>query len=139
MRLYKMELYKLCYRKIFIMGVILVIGIMLAVFNTHVAAEEASVDGKCYTGYRAVQVNRRITKEFRGVLTDEKINQIEEKYFKDTNFLSRFVMNYLSNGLLIADSDLGAVKELTGQEIMLEYYQGWNTFCILYSSDAADE
>lgn len=128
MRLYKMELYKLCCRKIFVMGVILVIGIILTVFNAHVAAEEASVDGTCYTGYRAVQMNRQITKEFRGVLTDEKVNQIEEKYYRDTNFLNRFVMNYLSNGSLIAESDLGAVKEITGQEIMLEYYQGWNTF-----------
>lgn len=128
MRLYKMELYKLCCRKIFIMGAILVIGIVLVVFHTHAAAEEASVDGTCYTGYRAVQVNRQITEEFRGVLTDEKVDQIEEKYSGDTNFLSRFVMSYLSYGGSIADSDLGAVKEMTGQEIMLEYYQGWNTF-----------
>lgn len=142
-RLYKMELYKLCYRKIFVMGAILVIGILLAVFCAHVAAEEASVDGIRYTGYKAAQMNRRITEEFRGVLTDEKVEKIVEKYYRDTNFLNQFVMNYLSYGNMqswigdygvaenvypIADSDLGAVKEITGQEIILEYYQGLSVF-----------
>ncbi len=155
MRLYKIELYKLCHRKIFVIGTICVIGIMLISFCLYVSDELATVDGIRYTGYKAVQVNRRITEEFRGVLTDEKVEKIVEKYgfpqkveegwnyFRDGNFLNYFVMDYLSDGYMqswtgdykvaknvypIADSDLGAVKEITGQEIILEYYQGWNTF-----------
>ncbi|MDE5865539.1 MAG: ABC transporter permease [Lachnospiraceae bacterium] len=155
MRLYKMELYKLCHRKIFVIGAICVIGILLISFCLYVSDELATVDGIRYTGYKAVQVNRRITEEFSGVLTDEKVEKIVEKYgfpqkveegwnyFRDGNFLNQFVMSYLSDGYmyswtgdykvaenvcLIADSDLGAVKEITGQEIILEYYQGWNVF-----------
>ncbi|MBD5492883.1 MAG: ABC transporter permease, partial [Lachnospiraceae bacterium] len=155
MRLYKMELYKLCHRKIFVIGVICVIGILLISFCAYVADEIATVDGIRYTGFKAAQVNRRITEEFRGVLTDEKVEKIVEKYgfpqmveegwnyFRDGNFLNYFVLDYLSDGYMrswtgdykvaqnvypIADSDLGAVKEITGQEIILEYYQGWNTF-----------
>ena len=61
-----------------------------------------------YEGYQAVQVNRQITEEFKGILTDEKAAQIIEKYgfpekvekgwyyFRDTNFLNNFVTTYLT-------------------------------------------
>lgn len=159
LRLYKMELYKLCSRKIFVVGAILVIGILLAAFCKQVAYEEATVDGITYTGYRAAQVNRRITEEFKGVLTDEKVEKIIEKYgltyyyvsnrgetsFHE-NFLNGFVNDYLSDKYVqnwysdygdysaekniypIAYSKLGAVREITGQEIILEYYGGWHAF-----------
>ncbi len=141
------------------MGAILVIGILLAAFCTQVAYEEATVDGITYTGYKAVQVNRRITEEFKGVLTDEKVERIVEKYgisydyisnrgevASYENFLRGFVYDYLSvqfmqyrlndygdyvaekNIYPIAYSKLGAVREITGQEIILEYYGGWHTF-----------
>lgn len=154
MRLYKMELYKLCHRKIFIIGALCVIGFVLFAFGVQVIDEEATVDGIRYTGYRAVQVNRRITEEFKGILTDEKVERIVEKYgfphtlesgwgyFRDANFLNQFVMDYLSDGYIIdldeyrvaavtypiADSDLGEVIELSGKDIVLEYYHGWNAF-----------
>ena len=37
-----------------------------------VGVEIATVDGKFYSGYEAVQMNRKITEEFEGDLTDEK-------------------------------------------------------------------
>lgn len=121
-----------------------------------VSDEYAYVDGVTYYGYEAVQVNRRITEEFKGILTDEKVDAIVEKYgfpkevarnyggFRDSNFLNHFVVEYLADGFMrgweegeyqvstmtypIADTELGAVKELTGQEIMLAYTNGWGTF-----------
>lgn len=155
MRLYKMELYKLCHRKIFVIGSICVVGILLLYFLLMMADDEATVDGIRYTGYRAVQVNRQITEEFKGILTDEKAEKIVEKYgfqhkveegwnhFRDANFLNDFVMKHLSDGYMwswtgdykvaetvypIADSYLGAVREYTGQEIIFEYYRGWEVF-----------
>lgn len=154
MRLYKMELYKLCHKKIFIVGAVCVIGILLFAFGVQVMDEEVTVDGIRYTGYRAVQVNRRITEEFKGVLTDEKVERIVEKYgfpskveegwnyFRDANFLNQFVLDYLSDGYIssysdykiatdiysVEDSVLGEVMEITGKEIVLEYYHGWNAF-----------
>jgi len=120
--------------------------------------EEATIGGIKYTGYQAVQVNRQITEEFKGVLTDEKAAQIVEKYgfpekvekgwyyFRDTNFLNDLVTNYLTDAYIndlndyraathlfpIAESDLGMAMELTGREIVLEYYKGWRTFFILF-------
>ena len=154
MRLYKMELYKLCHRKLFIIGAVCVVGILVLFFCIKVADEMAYVDGITYEGYQAVQVNRRITEEFKGILTDEKIEKIVEKYgfpqvvekryygFSDTNFLNNFVMEYFSDGYFygwdnfheatcvypIEDTELGEVKKITGKEIILEYNNGWFTF-----------
>lgn len=153
-KLYRMELYKLCSRKIFIVLSAAVFATILLMFCVQVMDEEATIDGVTYRGYEAVQVNRRITEEFRGVLTDEKIQQIVVKYglpekvetgwgyFRDANFLNEFVMNYLTDAYIndwndyhaaavvypMAETDLGKVMELTGEEIVLEYYKGWRTF-----------
>lgn len=37
-----------------------------------VGDELAVIGEKSYSGYEAVQVNRKITKEFEGIITDEK-------------------------------------------------------------------
>lgn len=154
MKLYRMELYKLCFRKFFIVLSAVIVGIVILMFGIQVMDEEATVDGITYTGYEAVQVNRRITEEFKGVLTDEKIQQIVEKYglpkkveegwgyFRDANFLNEFVMNYQTDAYIydwndyrtasvvyrMTETDLGKVMELTGEEIVLEYYKGWRVF-----------
>ena len=78
MRLYKAELYKLCHRKIFVIGSACVIGIMLFFFTVWVSEEWAYVDGITYQGYEGIKVNRKITEEFEGVLTDDKVNDIIE-------------------------------------------------------------
>lgn len=156
MKLYKMELYKLCHRKIVIVGTFCVIGILLFFFAMKVSEESAYVDGVTYHGYQAVQVNRQITEEFKGVLTDEKVDAIVEKYgfpkevvrnyggFRDSNFLNDFVVKYLADGFMrgwnegeyqistrtypIAETELGAVRKLTGQEILLAYTDGLGVF-----------
>ncbi len=154
MRLYKMELYKICHKKFFIIGAACVIAIVLLAFTIQLTDEEATIDGVRYTGYRAIQINREITEEFKGAVTDEKVERIVEKYgfpskiepgwnyFRDANFLSQFVEDYFSNGYVnnendyrvatevypVADTDIGRVMEYTGKEVILEYYHGWSTF-----------
>ena len=62
MQLYKMELYKLFCNKIFIIGLLAVTGLMLLYFGlVEVSEERAVVDGSVYSGYEAVQMNRKIT------------------------------------------------------------------------------
>ena len=153
MRLYKLELYKICCRKSFMAGAVCTMGIMLLFFLIKVADERSYVDGVRYEGFQAVQMNRRITKEYQGVLTDEKVRSIVEKYgfpgkvdettgYRDGNYLNEFVEFYLSDGYCynwddyklatrvypIADTDLGEAARLTGKDIVLEYPDGWNTF-----------
>lgn len=154
MRLYKMELYKICHKKHFIMGMAFTVIIMISAFVRQLADEEATVDGITYRGLNAVRINRQITEEFKGAVTDEKVEKIIEKYgfprkvevdyghFMDANFLNEFVLNYLSNGYInwwddyktadavyhIKDTDLGKVMEITGKDVIFEYYRGWSCF-----------
>lgn len=164
MKLYRMELYKLCHRKIVIAGTFFLIVILLLFYSMRVSEESAYVDGVLYEGREAVRINRQITEEFKGVLTDEKVNAIIEKYgfpqevvreyggFRDSNYLNAFVTDYLADGFMrgweegeyqistrtypIAETELGAAKELTGQEIVLEYANGWSTFTDMLNGGA---
>lgn len=73
MRLYRMELYKLYHNKIFRIGLFAATALLLAYFwFAEVGGEMAAVDGSVYSGYEAVKMNKKITKEFEGELTDEK-------------------------------------------------------------------
>lgn len=152
MRLYKMELYKLCYKKALLMGIVSVIGLMLLYFWVVEVGDEIAVIGeKTYSGYEAVQVNRDITKEFEGIITNEKIKGIVEKYgipskiienmpgWRDGNYLNDLVARYFTNGswengtlpterYTLEESELGKVCELKGIIPVLAYTKGWIVF-----------
>lgn len=155
MRLYKDELYKLVHKRFFMIGTIISMFILLIFFwFVEVGEERSTVDGKLYKGFEAVQQDRKITKEVQGVLTDEKIAYIVEKYgfpqvveenypgFRDSNYLNYFFMQYVSDGYLrdwsdfktatkacpLAQTDIGKIKEITGQDASLFYTRGWSVF-----------
>ena len=155
MRLYKIEVFKLFYRKFFMICLLSVLGILLLYFYfVNVGDERTTVNGNLYTGYKAVQVDREITKEFSGVLTDDIAEQIVEKYgfpskveeyygyFRDQNYLNGFITKYLGNGYFrdwndyqvstslytISQTDLGRVVEVSGNKITLDYTKGWTVF-----------
>lgn len=155
MRLYRMELYKLLYKKIFRFGLLAVLGILLAYFLlVSVGGERTTINGELYTGFAAVREDRRITEKFRGVLTDEKARQIIEQYgfpskveenyggFRDENYLNGFVTEQLGNGYYfswddyqistalqpLAESGLGAAARAAGREVLLDYAEGWGVF-----------
>lgn len=123
-------------------------------FLGEASEERATVDGVTYTGFEAIRVNRQITEEFKGVLTDEKVGRIVEAYgfpqqvmmgygrFMDRNFLNELVTNHLSDGYMrgwddyriatkaypIAETSLGEAVEKTGRDIIVGYYAGWYVF-----------
>lgn len=111
MQLYKMELYKIFHRKIFWIGILAILGLMFVYFwFAEVGDERCVIDGRSYSGYEAVQMNKKITEEYAGTVTDEKINQIVNKYglpselnesipgWKDGNYLNDFVTRFFTNG-----------------------------------------
>ena len=130
MRLYRMELYKLYHNKIFRIGLFAATALLLAYFwFAEVGGEIAAVDGSVYSGYEAVKMNKKITKEFEGELTDEKVHQIVEK----------FVTRYFTNGAwengitpteryMIAETELGENCEKLGITPYLTYTTGWKIF-----------
>lgn len=152
MRLYKMELFKLFQNKIFKIGMLAVIGLLVFYFwFEEVGGEIATIDGEFYSGYEAVRMNRKITEEYEGGLTDDKVNQIIEKYglpakfednmpgWRDGNFLNDFVTRYFTNGawesgLLpterysLGETELGKTYDEMGKTPYLAYTTGWKVF-----------
>ena len=111
MQLYKMELYKIFHRKLFVIGILAILVLMLGYFwFVEVGDERCVIDGKKYSGYEAVEMNKKITEEFAGTITDEKIDQIIEKYgfpseldedvpgWQDGNYLNDFVTRFFTDG-----------------------------------------
>lgn len=111
MQLYKMEFYKIFHRKIFWIGILAILGLMFVYFwFAEVGDERCVIDGRSYSGYEAVQMNKKITEEYAGTVTDEKINQIVDKYglpselnenmpgWKNGNYLNDFVTRFFTNG-----------------------------------------
>ena len=154
MRLYRMELYKLCHKKAFLICSVLTMFTMLFYFGLMVNGEMTTVNGVTYRGYEAVRMDRQITEAYRGGLTDEKVNDIVEEYgllseaqdidewWRSTNYLIYFVAEYLSDGDVvgrndfkaptkvydIADTMLGEIQSLSGGEIPFAYTTGWMVF-----------
>lgn len=152
MRLFKMEIFKLYHEKVFLWGVLSVTGLMMMFFWFVEVGDELAVIGeKSYSGYEAVQVNRQITEEFEGIITDEKIDGIIKKYglpsqlgenmpnWRDGNYLNDFVVLYFTDGSwqaqilptqmdTLGESELGKVCENKGMLPVLEYVKGWRAF-----------
>lgn len=152
MRLYKMELCKLCCRKSVATGFLIVLFLEIFFFYHTVITQSCTIDGITYYALDAVRMDRQITEEFRGELTDEKVSRIVEKYgFPQGipegeydrlpgNFLNTFVMDYLSDGYInsaddyqiaaktfpLAETALGQSYAAAGMKPHLAYYYGWN-------------
>lgn len=115
MELYRMELYKICHRKIlWIIGGIMIIWLAFYFYVELITTEQTMVDGVIYHGYEAIQKDREITEEFEGTLTDEKIEQIVETYgfpskvklnvsgWEDSNYLTNYVTDHFSDGYMMS-------------------------------------
>ena len=64
MQLYKMELYKIFHRKIFWIGILAILGLMFVYFwFAEVGDERCVIDGRSYSGYEAVQMNKTMPEE----------------------------------------------------------------------------
>lgn len=150
MRLYRIELYKIVHRKIFIAGILAILGLMFAYFwFVEVGDERCMIDNQKYSGYEAIQMNKKITEEFTGTITDEKISRIIRKYglpskidnnmsgWQDGNYLNDFVTRFFTNGsweagikptekYALEDTDFG--KAYKGLTPILEYTTGWKVF-----------
>ena len=151
MRLYRMELYKLCHKKAFIICSVLVALILTVYFWLMIDDQLSTVKGVTYHGYKAIKIDRQITETYRGGLTDAKVQQIIKEYglpsrveygygwWRDANYLNEYVVHYLSDGYIIdwteyevptkayaiADTELGELQQAIGKEIPFDYTIGW--------------
>lgn len=112
MRLYKMELYKILHKKLVLALGVLMLLWMTLYFYMLISEEHTTIDGIDYYGYEAIQKDREITEEYKGIFTDEKAKQIIARYgfpskvvrdygsWQDSNYLNEFVTHYLSDGYI---------------------------------------
>ena len=152
MKLYRMEMYKLCHKKLFLAGAAITAALMAFYFFISVSSERCVAGDKIYLGYEAVKMDREITREFEGEITDEKINGIVEKYglpsvyvdnmpgWQDANYLNNFVALYFTDGnwknntpisrrYTLAETEFGQAHEKLGITPVLSYVKGWTVFC----------
>lgn len=154
MLLYRMELYKMfCRRIVWISGIIMVL-LLGFYFLALMDEERSTVEGTTRFGYAAIQEDRRITKEFEGILTDEKLQQIVGKYgfvsqvkydygsWWDKNYLTEFIAEYFSDGYMRGwdageyqiPKQLMLIKEykmrenIKGEDIYFGYNKGWTKY-----------
>lgn len=152
MRLYQMELYKICHKKIlWVIGAAMLAWMVFYFTADIVGGVQTTIDDRTYYGYEAIQMDREITKEYEGELTDDTIHEIIEKYglptevkgnvgWKDANYLTKFITDYFSNAYItdwhdyqppteitsIKDSSLGGyAKE---GRLAFSYSEGWSKF-----------
>lgn len=154
MRLYKLELYKICSKKLFLFSAAAVFSILVLYMYSYIMDYNTTINGVKYTGFQAIKMDQQITAKYSGVLTDEKITDIvknygfpsgvEESYygFLDSNYLNTFVMKYFSDGYFrgydnyqvathtypIAETELGQASAAIGKPLQLEYTYGWQIF-----------
>lgn len=82
MRLYKMELYKICSKKLFLFSAAASLAILLLYMYSAVIDRTTTINGVKYSGFQAVKMDQQITAEFSGELTDEKLTRIVENMFR---------------------------------------------------------
>lgn len=154
MRLYGLELYKLVHGKAFLIWSVLSAFLLVFYFWAQTDCERTTVNGEKFYGADAVRIDRQITEEYRGELTDEKIGKIVKDYglpseavydcpgWYDENYLNGFVADYLTDGYLhdwdnyrtpskvyaIADTELGELSKVMGKGIYFAYTNGWKAF-----------
>lgn len=154
--LFRNELYKICSRKILLLGALLGFLFMAAYVQMSVLGTEYAYDnGTCLRRTEAIQYNRDIAHRYTGPLTREKAEAIIEEFgwyvnandleIWDTghtapgyfdNSTSRFVTDHLSNSRTQGDSpkalagpDDNYAAEMMNGKYEYGYIGGWdNTF-----------
>lgn len=153
MVLFKMELYKVLRRPIvWVSGMIM--ALLLGVNYIGLIQEERSTIGTADPLFHmeAIRQDREIVEEFQGVLTNEKLQQIVDKYgfpsktyrgfsgWWDKNFLTEFVTEYFSDGYygswdnykkaetIIPIENTNFYPNIEEKELYFEYNKGWTKF-----------
>lgn len=162
MRLFKNELYKIANRRIvkICMAVIIIIQLFLLLM-TGVYGRGTVINGKTYKGFQAIRMDRQITAEFEGEVTDEKTQAIVEKYgfvrfdgeeyLEESNYLNDFLFeNGLTDGNIKSWTDyvnpsrlipleetvMGMLAEQENVTFTLQYTKGWRVYLSLGSMGA---
>lgn len=151
MRLWKMEFYKIAARPMLNLGFLLLVGFFLLVFWQEADGTRTEIDGKVYQGLEAVKKDRELAKEYEGIFTMEKAEEIVERFgfsgyvgnekeefrkVREGNFCSRFVTDKMTDFLQTGERPPGFSKgeawenygkRYVEENISFGYTQGWES------------
>lgn len=150
MRLWKMEFYKITARPVMNLGFLLILGFLILVFYQEVDASRTEIDGKVYQGLEAIQMDRKLAKEYEGIFTMEKAEDIVERfgfsgyvgegtleeitYEREGNYCSQFVTDkmtdFMQEDRRPTDFSTGEAWENYGKyyitgDVFFSYANGW--------------
>lgn len=154
MRLFKSELYKIANRRIVKICMAVIIFIQLFfLLVTGIYGRGTVINGKTYKGFQAIRMDRQITEEFEGEITDEKVQAIIEKYgfvkfdgeeyLEEYNYLNNFLFeNGLTDGNIkswedyvnpsqvipLKETAMGMLAEHENVTFTLQYTKGWRFY-----------
>lgn len=152
MRLFQMELYKICRKKIlWLLGGVMIAWMCICFSSEIIAPKRTVIENKTYHGYEAIQKDREITTEYTGVLTDGDVAEIVEKYglptgvrvyagWEPVNYLTGFITDNLTDAFIrdwnefhlptqISPIASSPIREFADRgAIAFGYAEGWKDF-----------
>ncbi len=109
MRLFKMEFYKITARPALVASFLLASGFFLLVLWQEADGARAELDGRVYHGLEAIEIDRRLAKEYEGQFTMETVEAIVGRFgfsgyvnggefrVREGNFCSQFVTDAMTD------------------------------------------
>lgn len=149
MRLFRMEFYKIAARPAMGVVYLLMAAFFLLVFYQEADGVRTEIDGVVYQGLEAVAKDRELAKEYEGVFTMEKAEEIVQRFgfsgylmgkdmeylnLREGNFCSQFVTDKMTRFLQTQERPLGFPsgefwedfgKYYVEGNVRFGYTQGW--------------
>lgn len=152
-RIWKEEFRKMASRRIFWIG----LALLLAFVTFHLWAQQeeysVTINGKQFYGREAIKKDQELTAEYAGKLTEEKGQQIYEKYgvydpeteeSGEKNFCSQFITYWMTNYHDVRNGDSDELRLYEGEEwkeraklywgekFRFDYAYGWENLQEIY-------
>ena len=148
MRLWKMEFYKIAARPVMNLGLFLIVCFMVLITFQEAYISHSEIDGEVYQGLEAIQADRKLAKEYEGVFTAQKAEDIVKRFgfsgyvremdspiYREGNYCNQFVTDNLTDFRLTGEKpgdfsqgkdEDGLYKEygISGR-IRFGYVAGW--------------
>ncbi len=114
MRLFNMEFYKIVSRPVMNLGFLVMAGMSILILCQEAAGTRTEIDGNVYYGLEAVAKERSLVREYEGIFTMEKAEDIVERFgfsgyvggengefvrVREGNFCSQFVTDKMTDFL----------------------------------------
>lgn len=147
-KIWKEEVYKIASRRIVWWGIILLLAFLSYRLFSIVKYEYTStIDGKTYVGTEAIEMDKKLTSQYAGTLTKEKVMEIYDRFGfysfdseteeYERNYSNQFITKRFTDYMQTSESDPNKLQFYQGEEwernaaplldakIQFDYAYGW--------------